>query len=588
MKMTALYERISREDSSTDTSLSILRQKAYLEAYAAANSFENCQHYTDDGFSGRNFERPGWRQLIADIDSGKIGAVLVKDMSRIGRDYLQTGFYTEIYFKEKDVRFIAIDSHVDNSRSDSFEFAPMLNVLNEMYLHDLSKKVSIGFHTKGMSGRSLTSTPPFGYARDPNDKDHWIIEPETAAIVQRIFELAAAGINPHRIAKTLQAEQCITPATYFRRIGMGNRCHARKEGTGDCDWQRATVISLLNRREYLGMMVNFKTYLPSYKAKRISNPIEKQVIFENTHAALVDRQTWEKAQKVFAKPQRTRAENADSCFKNFVFCAQCGAPMHNLHYAQRLKTGNICYYDYFVCSTYQKSDHLAQRQCIQNMFSAKVLRSLLKETIQTVSRYALTNQEEFLARLQGEILVEQPEQAKQLKKGMAAKHKRITELNRLLKKLYENYALERIPEARFDTLSAQYEKEQMQLEDAVLEEQRQLDEMRSGKAKVEQFMALIERYRDCTEYSDEILRQFVEKVVVHETTKDEDGERSRAIEVYLNFIGKFDVPVQPIELSPEDQKHQEALKKRRIHARNKRAQKRQEKLSAQLKNESQI
>lgn len=171
---------------------------------------------------------------------------------------------------------------------------------------------------------------------------------------------------------------------------------------------------------------------------------------------------------------------------------------------------------------------------------------------------------------------------------MAAKHKRITELNRLLKKLYENYALERIPEARFDTLSAQYEKEQMQLEDAVLEEQRQLDEMHSGKAKVEQFMALIERYRDCTEYSDEILRQFVEKVVVHETTKDEDGERSREIEVYLNFIGKFDVPVQPIELSPEEQKHQEALKKRRIHARNKRAQKRQEKLSAQLKNESQI
>ena len=194
----------------------------------------------------------------------------------------------------------------------------------------------------------------------------------------------------------------------------------------------------------------------------------------------------------------------------------------------------------------------------------------------------------FLARLQGEILVEQPEKTKQLKKGMAAKHKRITELNRLLKKLYENYALERIPEARFDTLSAQYEKEQTQLEEAVLEEQRQLDEMHSGKAKVEQFMALIERYRDCIEDSDEVLRQFVEKVVVHETTKDEDGERSREIEVYLNFIGKFDVPVQPIELSPEEQKHQEALKKRRIHARNKRVQKRQEKLRAQLKNESQI
>ena len=173
MKMTALYERISREDRNEGESFSILRQKEYLETYAAANGFENCRHYTDDGFSGRNFERPGWQQMMTDIDGGKIGTVLVKDMSRVGRDYLQTGFYTEIYFKEKDVRFIAIDSHVDNSCSDSLEFAPMLNVLNEMYLHDLSKKVNIGFRAKGMSGQSLTSTPLFGYKRDPEDKNHW-------------------------------------------------------------------------------------------------------------------------------------------------------------------------------------------------------------------------------------------------------------------------------------------------------------------------------------------------------------------------------------------------------------------------------
>ena len=233
MKMTALYERISREDRNEGESFSILRQKEYLETYAAANGFENCRHYTDDGFSGRNFERPGWQQMMTDIDSGKIGTVLVKDMSRVGRDYLQTGFYTEIYFKEKDVRFIAIDSHVDNSRSDSLEFAPMLNVLNEMYLHDLSKKVNIGFRAKGMSGQSLTSTPLFGYKRDPEDKNHWVIEPETAEIVRRIFELAATGMNPHRIAKTLQTERMITPSTYFRRSDMGRRwsCFPRERST---------------------------------------------------------------------------------------------------------------------------------------------------------------------------------------------------------------------------------------------------------------------------------------------------------------------------------------------------------------------
>ena len=588
MKMTALYERISREDRNEGESFSILRQKEYLEAYAAANGFENCRHYTDDGFSGRNFERPGWQQMMTDIDGGKIGTVLVKDMSRVGRDYLQTGFYTEIYFKEKDVRFIAIDSHVDNSRSDSLEFAPMLNVLNEMYLHDLSKKVSIGFRAKGMSGQSLASTPPFGYMRDPEDKNHWMIEPETAEVVRRIFELAATGMNLHRIAKTLQTERRITPSTYFRRLDMGNRYHLRRQETGDYDWRRSSVLNILNRREYLGMTVNFKTCTPSYKARQVQNPIEKQVVFENTHEAIVDRQAWEKAHEAFEKPKRAKAENADSNFKDFVFCARCGAPMSNLHHAQHLKTGTICYYDFFICSTYRKSEHLEERRCVQNAFSAKSLRPLLKETIQTVSRYALTNQEEFLARLQREMLAEQPEQTKQLKKGIEAKNKRVAELDRLLKKLYENYALEKIPEERFDALSAEYESEQAQLEKAVLEEQRQLDEIQSGEDKIERFMALVERYRDCTEYSDEVLRQFVEKVIVHETVKDEDGERSREIEVYLNFIGKFDVPVQPVELSPKEQKRQEALKKRRIHQRNKRAQARQEKMNAQLKNESPI
>ena len=325
-EMTALYERISREDRNEGESFSILRQKEYLETYAAANGFENCRHYTDDGFSGRNFERPGWQQMMTDIDGGKIGTVLVKDMSRVGRDYLQTGFYTEIYFKEKDVRFIAIDSHVDNSCSDSLEFAPMLNVLNEMYLHDLSKKVNIGFRAKGMSGQSLTSTPLFGYKRDPEDKNHWVIEPETAEIVRRIFELAATGMNPHRIAKTLQTERRITPSTYFRRSDMGNRYHARRQETGDYDWHRGTVIGILNKREYLGMTVNFKTCTPSYKAKQVQNPIEKQVVFENTHEAIVDRQAWERAHKAFEKPKRLKRKTPTAALRTLYSAPDAAHP----------------------------------------------------------------------------------------------------------------------------------------------------------------------------------------------------------------------------------------------------------------------
>ena len=371
-------------------------------------------------------------------------------------------------------------------------------------------------------------------------------------------------------------------------VTTGGTCDI-EEFPNPYNWSGYIVGQILSKPEYMGHTVNFRSHKQSYKDKNpVMNPQEEWLIFENTHEAIVDRQAWEKAHEAFEKPKRAKAENADSNFKDFVFCARCGAPMSNLHHAQHLKTGTICYYDFFICSTYRKSEHLEERQCVQNAFSAKALRPLLKETIQTVSRYALTNQEEFLARLQREMLAEQPEQTKQLKKGIAAKNKRVAELDRLLKKLYENYVLEKIPEERFDALSAEYESEQTQLEKAVLDEQRQLDEIQSGEDKIERFMALVERYRDCTEYSDEVLRQFVEKVIVHETVKDEDGERSREIEVYLNFIGKFDVPVQPVELSPKEQKRQEALKKRRIHQRNKRAQARQERMNAQLKSESPI
>ena len=302
--------------------------------------------------------------------------------------------------------------------------------------------------------------------------------------------MATTRLMPLHIGKGQTAGDAIKRALGYIKDPMKTENGILVTSYG-CTPQTAEAEFMLMRREYL-----------TITGRRRG----KQVVFENTHEAIVDRQAWEKAHEAFEKPKRAKAENADSNFKDFVFCARCGAPMSNLHHAQHLKTGTICYYDFFIYSTYRKSEHLEERQCVQNAFSAKALRPLLKETIQTVSRYALTNQEEFLARLQREMLAEQPEQTKQLKKGIAEKNKRVAELDRLLKKLYENYALEKIPEERFDALSAEYESEQAQLEKAVLEEQRQLDEIQSGEDKIEQFMALVERYRDCTEYSDEVLR----------------------------------------------------------------------------------
>lgn len=577
-KITALYERISREDALRDAD-SIGHQKAYLEQVAKELGFDNCRHYTDDGWSGGTFDRPGWKQMIADIEAGQVGVVLVKDMSRIGRDYLQTGFYTEVFFARHHVRFIAVDSHVDNQAGDSNEFAPLLNVMNEMYLHDQSRKVSIAFRVKGMSGKPLMVTPCFGYTLDSEDKGHWIVESEAAETVRRAFALAAEGINPHRIAAILRSEQRMTPGAYFARLGMGNRCAIMKADTGPCDWHRGTVVTLLQKQEYLGKTVNFKTSKASYKAKRIRTRNAEQMVFEHTHEPLVDQETWDRAQTMLAQNSRSRKAPIYSPFQHMVICARCGQPMYNIHYAQVLKTGTVCHHDDFVCSTHRNTGNRQERGCIRNMISARILRALLAASIQSISRYALEQEEDFLLRLQKELRLSQPDQLKDLNKRIAVRTKRISELDRLLRKLYEDFALSRIPESRFDALSAEYEQEQAVLQAALAEDQQKAGSIQTSRENADRFMALVKRYQDCTEYPDEVLRQFVEKVVVHETQKDADGERSREIEVYMSFIGKFSVPSTPVVMTPEEQKRQEALKKRRIHARNKRARLREERMS---------
>ena len=516
--------------------------------------------------------------MIADIEAGKVGAVLVKDMSRVGRDYLQTGFYTEVYFARKGVRFIAVDSHVDNQAGDSNEFAPLLNVLNEMYLHDQSRKVSIGFRAKGMAGKPLMVTPCFGYVHDPENKDRWIIEPHAAQTVRRIFALAAEGTNPNRIAVILRDEQRITPGVYFAQLGVGNRCGGRDADGELYHWRRETVVKILRMPEYLGKTVNFKTSKASYKAKRTLTPEEDRMVFENTHEPLIEQETWDKAQAMLAQRNRDKRPSVCSPFREMVICARCGNPMYHIHSSRTTKAGTTSDSDCFVCSTYHNTQTMTEPLCIQNSLSGKVLRALLREIIGSVSRYALEHEADFIECLQRQLQLGQPDQMKKLKRSIMEKTNQIAEIDRLLRKLYEDYALDRIPETRYDALSAEYEQEQAAIEAALSEEKRLAEASKTGGERIEQFMALAAKYRDCTEYSDEVLRQFVEKVVVHETQRDADGERSREIEVYLSFIGKFSVPAEPARLSPAEQKHQEALKKRRIHARNKRAQKRKERI----------
>ena len=570
-KLTALYERLSRDDENYGDSVSIEHQKEYLRAYADRHGFTNCVDYTDDGWSGGTFDRPAWNQLIADIDAGKIGAVIVKDMSRLGRDHLKAGYYSEVYFSELNVHFIAIDSRVDNMLSDSNEFAPFVNIFNELYLHDLSRKVTMGFRAKAMSGKPLISTPIFGYVKDPSDKDKWVIDPEAAATVRHIFELAAEGNNPNRIAGILCDEKRLTPCNYFLQKGINAaRTHLANAKAGPFDWSRSSVEGILHAREYLGETVNAKTTKKTYKTKRTKNPEDQWLIFKDTHDPVITQELWDKAQEMLKKRKdAAHILHERSPFKGIVFCGKCGAPMYETQHDCLMPSGKVCHYEFYTCQTNRSAPAL----CTKNWFSIKQLRSLLQKTIQVVSRYAITNEEEFIRRVREASKVK-PEDIAPLKKEIANRKRRVDELNRMLKKLYEDYALGQTSGRMYEELSVQWEKELSTQKEFLELAEKELTEAMDEERNAQRFLDLAKKYQNYEELPDSVLRKFVEKIIVYETEKDADGERSRRIDIYLSFIGQFPVPTEPVVLTPEGQKRQDQLKHRRIHERNKRAEKR--------------
>ena len=315
-KITALYERLSRDDEAVGDSNSIVNQKRYLEDYAAQKGFTNCVHYTDDGVSGGTFERPAWKRMLADIEAGKVGIVLAKDMSRIGRDYLQTGFYTEILFREKGVRFIAIGNGVDSADKSSGEFVPFLNIVNEWYAKDTSKKIKAVFRTKGMLGERIASHAPYGYVLDENKK--LIVDEETAPVVRMIFQLCAEGNGPSQIARILKERKINTPRTLdFLRTGRTDHY----DPDDPYGWNNPTVAKILEQKEYLGHTVNFKTTRRSFKSKRIiHNPEEKQMVFENTHEAIINVELWDVVQKIRAQRHRPARTGETALFSGLRTC----------------------------------------------------------------------------------------------------------------------------------------------------------------------------------------------------------------------------------------------------------------------------
>ena len=562
-KITALYERLSRDDELTGDSNSIINQKKYLEGYAKQQGYGNLVHYTDDGYSGGNFDRPAWKRLTTDIEEGRVAHVLVKDMSRIGRDYLQTGFYTEVMFRQHNVHFVAIANNVDSNDQSSNEFAPFLNIMNEWYLRDLSRKQKAAIRVKGESGKPITNSAIYGYKKDPNDKYHWLIDEEAAEIVRRIFRLTIEGHGPYEIARLLYEDKVETPAVYFAKQGRGV-WKSKEEFTHPYGWNGFIVGQIISKQEYCGDTVNFRSHKQSYKDKNaVPNPKEDWMIFKDTHEAIIDRETWELAQRLRKTKKRADTVGEANPLTGLVYCADCGAKMFNHRTRGNPEKGSYPA-DFYDCSTYTLGKQKKLKSCFGHYTSTKAIREIVLETIRYASTYAIENKEEFLERIRSKSQLRQKEAAKEAKRKLNKSQKRIDELDSVIKKLYESYAMGKLSEERFDSLLVEYEAEQKELQSIVAETEGQLSSFNEDTARAEQFMKLATKYTDFTELTTPMINEFIDKILVHGPEKI-DGDRTVEIEIYLNFIGKVELP--PPELTPEEIKKQAQLKRHRIKSR---------------------
>ena len=563
IKITALYERLSRDDDNAGDSNSIVNQKKYLEGYAGQRGYSNCVHYTDDGWSGGNFERPAWKRLVEDIEAGKVAHVIVKDMSRVGRDYLQTGFYTDVMFRERGVHFVAIANGVDSDDQTTGEFAPFLNIMNEWYLRDLSRKQKTAIRVKGESGKPITNSAIYGYKKDPEDKHRWLIDEEAAAVVRRIYRLTIEGKGPYDIARILFDDQVETPAVYFGKQKKG-LWKSKEEFPNPYNWSGYIVGQILSKPEYMGDTVNFRSHKKSYKDKSsVKNPKDEWMIFKDTHEAIIDRETWELAQKLRKTPKRIDTIGIANPFTGLLYCADCGEKMYN-HRSRGNAEKGVYPSDFFDCSTYTLAHQRHTTACRGHYLTTKNLRTLVLDTIRSVSTFAISNQQEFLEKVRAASQLRQEEAAKDAKRKLNKNRKRIAELDTIIKKLYESFAVGRITEERFDGLLKEYEDEQKVLIDSVSEAEAQISAFTEDTDRAKQFLSLAKKYTDFSELTTQMINEFIEKIIVHSPEKV-DGDRVQEIEIYLNFIGHFELPAQ--ELTPEEEKRQERLKRQRIRSR---------------------
>ena len=558
-KIALLYERLSRDDELQGESFSIQNQKIMLEDFARRNGYPRFKHFTDDGVSGTRFDRPGFMAMMEEVEDGNVEAIIVKDMSRLGRDYLKVGQVMEL-LRQRGVRLIAINDNVDSANGDN-DFTPFLNIMYEFYARDTSRKIRSVFKAKGMSGKHLTGFVAYGYLWDEK-REHWLVDDEAADVVRRIFAMTMEGYGPYQIAAQLAADKIEIPSVHLARYGEGvNQSKKVKDPYG---WGSSTVVNILKRREYLGHTVNFKTRKHFKDKKSHYVPEDEWTIFENTHPAIIDQETFDNVQRIRGNVRRYPDGWGETApLTGLMYCADCGGKM----YVHRSNNGKRVHQ--YTCAQYGKVP-IGSLCPTQHRINESVVLDLISGMLRAIADYAKSDRAAFIREVQEAQASQQDSDIKKKKRRLTAAQKRAGELERLVCKIYEDNALGRLPDARYAALDAQYAKEQEELAAEIAELEKAVTSYDQGRKSAEKFIALIDKYSDFDTMTNTMLNEFVNKILVHERDRKGSIETTQAVEVYFNFVGKYIPPVfREVELTPEEQeaiRKKEELKDRRHQA----------------------
>ena len=546
-KITALYERLSRDDFGKDDdqqreSNSISNQKAMLEEFAARQGFTNIVHFTDDGISGTCFDRPGFLAMMKEVEAGNVEYLCIKDMSRMGRDYLKVGQIMEI-LRQRGVRLIAINDGVDSARGDD-DFTPFRNIMNEYYARDTSRKIRSTFQSKGKSGKHLTGTVIYGYLWN-EARDQWLVDPEAADVVKRIFAMTIDGYGPYQIASKLKEEKVLIPSAYLAQHGEGvNKNKTFKDVYG---WGSSTICNILEKREYLGHTINFKTRKHFKDKKSHYVPEDEWTIFENTHEAIISQETFDLAQKIRSKVRRYPDGWGEAApLTGLLYCADCGGKMyvHRTNNGKRISQYTCSQYTKVPCGTLCKTQH---------RINEDVVLSLVSDMLRAIAEYAKHDRAEFVRVVQEAQSSQQTSEVKKQRTRLATAKQRVSELEVLLCKIYEDNVLGKLPDARYAVLDAQYAKEQAALTAEIATLEKAVGDYEKHEKSADRFIALIDKYQNFDKLTNTMLNEFVDKILVHERARKGSRETTQEVEIFFNFVGRFVPPAfAEVELTPEE------------------------------------